>query len=57
VNVSASPAVETDPDWGLVAGSSSIVQCKNGGWESLGFRNQGQCMRFVETGKDSRIGQ
>lgn len=28
--------------------------CKNGGWESYGFRNQGQCVRFVETGKDSR---
>ena len=28
--------------------------CKNGGWEQYGFRNQGQCVRFVETGKDSR---
>ena len=28
--------------------------CKNGGWEAFGFRNQGQCVRFVETGKDSR---
>jgi hypothetical protein len=30
-------------------------QCKNGGWEDFGFRNQGQCVRFVETGKDSRV--
>jgi hypothetical protein len=25
--------------------------CWNGGWQQLGFRNQGQCIRFVETGK------
>lgn len=31
-------------------------QCKDGEWEALGFRNQGQCVRFVETGKDSRVG-
>lgn len=31
-------------------------QCKDGEWEALGFKNQGQCVRFVETGKDSRIG-
>lgn len=30
------------------------VDCKNGGWEAFGFKNQGQCVRFVETGKDSR---
>jgi hypothetical protein len=29
-------------------------ECKNGDWEALGFKNQGQCVRFVETGKDSR---
>ena len=28
--------------------------CKNGGWASYGFRNQGQCVSFVNTGKDSR---
>ncbi|MCR4325345.1 MAG: hypothetical protein NUV59_00880 [Patescibacteria group bacterium] len=28
--------------------------CKNGGWEDFGFKNQGQCVRFAETGKDSR---
>ena len=28
--------------------------CKKGGWEGYGFRNQGQCVRFIETGKDSR---
>jgi hypothetical protein len=31
-------------------------QCKAGAWEALGFANQGQCVRYVETGKDSRTG-
>lgn len=26
---------------------STNNQCKNGGWQALGFRNQGQCIRFV----------
>lgn len=30
------------------------AKCMNGGWEALEFRNQGQCVRFVMTGKDSR---
>lgn len=29
-------------------------ECKDGGWEDFGFRNQGQCIRFVNTGMDSR---
>lgn len=29
-------------------------QCKNGGWESFGFSNQGECIKFVNTGRDSR---
>ena len=28
--------------------------CKKDGWKIYGFKNQGQCVRFVETGKDSR---
>ncbi|MDP2629222.1 MAG: hypothetical protein Q8P45_00750, partial [Candidatus Harrisonbacteria bacterium] len=28
--------------------------CKNGGWEDFGFKNQGQCIRYVNTGQDSR---
>ena len=28
--------------------------CRDGGWADYGFRNQGQCIRFVNTGKDSR---
>ena len=29
--------------------------CKLGGHVTYGFKNQGQCVRFVETGKDSRV--
>jgi hypothetical protein len=28
--------------------------CKNGGWRAFGFRNQGQCIAFVQTGRDGR---
>lgn len=30
------------------------ADCMDGGWEEYGFRNQGQCIRFVNTGQDSR---
>lgn len=30
------------------------VDCTDDKWLDFGFRNQGQCIRFVETGKDSR---
>jgi hypothetical protein len=30
---------------------TSKDQCKNGGWEDFGFKNQGQCIKFVNTGK------
>lgn len=33
---------------------TSKEDCKRGGWQQFGFRNQGQCVRFVNTGKDSR---
>jgi hypothetical protein len=29
--------------------------CKRGGWRDYGFRNQGQCIRYVNTGYDSRL--
>ncbi len=43
-------------DWTrfYVMSLDSKDQCKDGGWQALGFRNQGQCIRFVETGQDSR---
>ena len=36
------------------AAPTSRDDCKNGGWADYGFRNQGQCIRFVNTGEDSR---
>jgi hypothetical protein len=29
-------------------------ECKKGEWEAFGFRNQGLCIQYVNTGKDSR---
>ena len=29
--------------------------CKLDGYTTYGFKNPGQCLRFVETGKDSRL--
>ena len=46
VNLTITDASPVDP--------TTKDDCKNGGWEQFGFRNQGQCVRFVETGKDSR---
>ena len=40
----------------VVANPTERDECKNGGWMLFGFENQGQCVRFVETGKDSRSG-
>jgi len=37
-----------------VTDPTTKAECKKGGWEDFGFKNQGQCVRFVETGKDSR---
>ncbi|MDX1646947.1 MAG: hypothetical protein R3304_07370 [Longimicrobiales bacterium] len=36
------------------ADPESRFDCMDGGWEGLGFRNQGQCVRLSETGQDSR---
>ena len=39
---------------GELSGPESKSDCKEGGWEGFGFRNQGQCVHFVNTGQDSR---
>jgi hypothetical protein len=39
----------------VVGDPATKNECKKGGWEAFGFVNQGQCVRFVETGKDSRF--
>ena len=36
---------------------TTIEQCQKDGWRAFGFRNQGQCVRYVQSGKDDRIGQ
>jgi hypothetical protein len=36
------------------ANPATKAECKKGGWEYFEFKNQGQCVRYVETGKDSR---
>ena len=35
----------------VLAQPTTKADCKNGGWMQFGFRNQGQCIRFVNTGK------
>lgn len=33
---------------------TSKTECKDGAWATLGFKNQGQCIQFIQTGVDSR---
>lgn len=35
----------------LLTPAIASTQCKNEGWVSFGFRNQGQCIQYVNTGK------
>jgi hypothetical protein len=44
-------------DWtrfDLVHDPETKADCKDGGWADYGFRNQGLCVAFVETGRDTR---
>ena len=46
-----------DFDWvtfDVLPDATAKDDCRDGGWAHYGFANQGQCIRFVETGKDSR---
>lgn len=38
----------------LTPNAETKEDCKKGGFADYGFKNQGQCIRFVNTGKDSR---
>lgn len=38
----------------VYTGPQTKDDCKKGGWEQYGFKNQGQCVRYIETGTDSR---
>jgi len=44
----------TSYDFDLAQDPANKMECKNGAWEEFGFSNQGQCIRFVNTGQDSR---
>ena len=44
-------------DWtrfDVIPDAQTKSDCKKGGYADYGFKNQGQCVRFVKTGKDSR---
>jgi len=43
VSGQASPAAPANRD-----------ECKDDGWKKFGFKNQGQCVRAVSSGKDRR---
>lgn len=45
---------DTTYDFDVIPNPETKDDCKNGGWAEYGFTNQGQCIRFVNTGKDSR---
>ncbi len=45
-------------DWtrfDVLADAQTKADCKDGGWVAYGFDNQGLCIQFVNTGKDSRL--
>lgn len=33
---------------------ATIRDCRRGGWQEFGFDNQGRCLQYVLTGRDSR---
>jgi hypothetical protein len=49
--------VMDDLSWGTFAVPLSMDDCKNGGWQTVaradgsGFKNQGDCIQYVNTGK------
>jgi hypothetical protein len=47
--------VDPPPKTLTVDDPADKAACKNEGWNTFGFKNQGQCVRFVETGEDSRV--
>lgn len=45
---------DTTYDFDVIPNPETKNDCKKGGWMTYGFDNQGQCIRFINTGKDSR---
>ena len=59
VEVRLAFGAETDErfDWtrfDLIIDPETKADCKDGGWVDYGFRNQGLCIAFVLTGRDTR---
>jgi hypothetical protein len=56
VDVRMSFGAERDErfDWTrfYVMSIESKDECRDGGWQAFGFANQGQCIRYIETGKN-----
>ncbi len=56
---SADQSTNYDVYWSRFAAGygspATKAQCLQNGWVTYGFSNQGQCVRFVENGKDSRL--
>lgn len=52
--VTADEPVGDEPAAEELAEVEDKDSCKNYGWVDLGFRNQGQCIRLVNTGVDTR---
>lgn len=44
-------------DWTRFYVAPTKFSCMDDGWVEQGFRNQGQCVRYYVTGKDSRLGE
>jgi len=45
---------DTTFDFELALDPQEIADCQDGGWTDYGFSNQGQCIRYINTGQDSR---
>lgn len=49
-----SMAFDNTMKYDIVNEPTEKSECMDDGWMDFGFKNQGQCVRFVETGQDSR---
>ncbi|KKR30522.1 hypothetical protein A2715_05895 [Candidatus Woesebacteria bacterium RIFCSPHIGHO2_01_FULL_39_32] len=47
-------AIDNSEKYEVVLNPVTKDDCKDGGWEAYGFSNQGLCIQYVNTGKDSR---
>ncbi|MES2749247.1 MAG: hypothetical protein V4606_02560 [Patescibacteria group bacterium] len=56
VNTDSSETIyDFEPEVVVPPTATTKDDCKLGGYATYGFKNQGQCVKFVETGKDSRV--